>query len=114
MDVTGQNSMPASLVLDALGAEQPAVALARLGDSPRVVRLLRQLFVVSLRRSFAGHDVREITGYVHDLLIWLDLPTGGELARQAEALIRTALGEQGLAGGIGADRGFAIMCAVVG
>jgi hypothetical protein len=104
----------ASLMMQALGAERPVAALAGLHHSPRVVRLLRELFVVALRRCFGGHEIREITAYVRDLLIWLDLPAGGELARQTEGLIRATLGEPALAAGIGPARRFAIMCAVVG
>jgi hypothetical protein len=78
------------------------------------VRLLTQLFAVALRRCFAGHDAREITAYVRDLLAWLDLPAEGAAARQTEALIRSALGEPALAGGIGAARRHEITCWVVG
>jgi hypothetical protein len=105
---------PGWLILRALEGEQPAAALARLSRSPGAVRLLGQLFVVALRRCFAGHQVREITGYVHDLLGWHGLPPRGGLARQTEALIRAALGEPMLAGGIGAARRHEIICAVVG
>ena len=55
---------PARIVLDALQDRRPAQALGRLGDSPRVVRLLGQLFAVALRRCFTGCDIREITAYV--------------------------------------------------
>jgi hypothetical protein len=105
---------PAALVMQALGAERPVAALAGLHHSPRVVRLLRELFVVALRRCFGGHEVREITTYVRDLLLWLDLPAGGELARQTEGLIRATLGEPALAAGVRPACRFAIMCAVVG
>jgi hypothetical protein len=101
-------------VLTALQDERPAYALVRLGDSPRVVALLAQLFAVALRRCFAGHDAREITGYVRDLLEWLDLPPGGGPARQTEALIRSVLGEPALATGITAARRHEITCWVVG
>jgi hypothetical protein len=110
----GQRSAPGRLVLTALQDERPAYALVRLGDSPRVVALLTQLFAVALRRCFAGHDAREITAYVRDLLEWLDLPPGGGPARQTEALIRSVLGEPALATGIAAARRHEITCWVVG
>jgi hypothetical protein len=105
---------PGWLILQALQEEHPAAALVRLPRSPRAVRLLGQLFVVALRRCFPGHDARQITAYVHDLLVWLGLPARGSLARQTEALIRAALGEPALAAGIGPDRRYAIVCTVVG
>jgi len=111
---TGQKGSPGWLVLRALDDAYPAVALARLGRAPRTVHLLSQLFVVALRRCFAGRDVREITAYVRDLLVWLGLPARGGLARQTEALIRAALGEPVLAGGIGGVRRHQIICAVLG
>jgi hypothetical protein len=111
---TGQNGRPGRLVLDALESGHPAAGLVGLSGSPQVVRLLRQLFLLSLRRCFAGHDVREITCYVRDLLEWLRLPARGELARQTEALIRAALGEPLLASGIPVAHRYVIICAVVG
>ena len=42
------------LILEALGEERPARSLSRLSDSPRAVRLLRELFTVAVRRSFVG------------------------------------------------------------
>jgi hypothetical protein len=111
---TGQMGSPGSLVLLALEGEHPALALHRASRSPRVHRLLTQLFVVALRRCFTGHDAREITGYVYDLLVFLQLPARGVLARQTEGLIRAALGEPALAGGIPADLRHRIVCAVVG
>jgi hypothetical protein len=105
---------PAALVLRALAEEDPAAALARLHPAPRILRLLSQLFVVALRRGFAGRDGREITAYVHDLLTWRDLPAGGVLARETEALIRAALGEPALGAGIAAGRRRKIICTVLG
>jgi hypothetical protein len=102
------------VVLQALRDEDPVPALMALRDSPRAERLLTQLFVVALRRCFAGRDVREITRYVRDLLDWRAMPTRRELARQAEALIRAALGEPALAGAVPAARRHEIMCYVVG
>jgi hypothetical protein len=90
------------------------VSLAALHPSPRTVRLLSELFVVALRRCFAGHDTREITAYVRDLLHWLDRPDGGRQAREVEALIRAALGEPALAVGIPPVLRHEIVCAVVG
>jgi hypothetical protein len=111
---TGQIGSPGGLILRALEDEHPAAALARLQPSPRIERLLSQLFVVALRRCFTGHDGREITAYVHDLLLWLGRPARGRLAREAEALIRAALGEPALAAGIAAERRHGIICTVVG
>jgi hypothetical protein len=110
----GQNGQIGALVLRALADERPAVALASLNPAPRTVQLLSQLFVVALRRCFTGHDTREVTAYVRDLLHWLDLPDGGREAREVEALIRAALGEPALAGNIPAGRRHEIVCAVVG
>jgi hypothetical protein len=110
----GQNGQIGGLVLRALSHERPAAALASLHPSPRTVALLSQLFVVALRRCFAGHDTREITEYVRDLLGWLELPTGGRDARDVEALIRAALGEPALAVGIAPERRHEIVCVVVG
>lgn len=103
-----------TLVLTALRQQRPAYALHRLGDSLRAVALLRHLFTVALRRGFAGRDRREITGYVRDLLTWHRLPARGELARQGEALIRSALGEPELADGIPPARRHELVCYVVG
>ena len=102
------------LVLEALGSEHPARSLSRLSDSPRAIRLLRELFIVAVRRSFVGRDPREVTRYVNDLLAYRSLPTGGEVARQAEALIRAAAGEPELAHGVPDVRRFELICHVVG
>jgi hypothetical protein len=110
----GQNGQIGGLVLRALAHERPAVALASLHPAPRTVALLSQLFVVALRRCFAGHDTREVTAYVRDLLGWLELPSSGREARETEALIRAALGEPALAVGIPPVRRHEIVCAVVG
>jgi hypothetical protein len=101
-------------VLDALRSERPTDALAALRGSPGVSRLVAQLFVVSLRRCFGGHDVRKITRYVRDLLEWCELPAGGQLARRTEALIRAVLGEPALGAAVPADRRYEIVCVVVG
>jgi hypothetical protein len=110
----GQTSFAGRLVLEALQDEHPVRALARLGDSPRVVRLLDQLFAVALRRCFAAGDVREVTTYVRDLLEWLELPARGELARQTEALIRAVLGEPALITEVAEAQRYEIICWVVG
>lgn len=102
------------LLLEALGAEHPARSLSRLGDSPRAVRLLRELFVVAVRRSFVGRDPRDVTRYVADLLTYQSLSADGELARETEAVIRSALGEPELANGIADLRRFELICHVVG
>jgi hypothetical protein len=94
--------------------ERPAVALAALHPSPRTVQLLGELFAVALRRCFAGHDTREVTAYVRDLLTWLERPDGGRQAREIEALIRAVLGEPALAVNIPPVRRHEIVCAVVG
>jgi hypothetical protein len=73
-----------------------------------------QLFIVALRRCFAAHDVRGVTGYVSGLLVWLGVPARGLLARQTEAVIRAALGESTLAAGIASARRHEIICTVVG
>jgi hypothetical protein len=111
---TGQTSFAGRLVLEALQGENPARALLRLGDSPRVARLLGQLFVVALRRCFTDGDVREVTTYVRDLLEWLELPARGELARQTEALIRAVLGEPALITEIAEAGRYEIICWVIG
>jgi hypothetical protein len=97
-----------------LHGERPSAALAALSGSPGAARLLTQLFVVSLRRCFAGRDPREITGYVRDLLEWRQLPACGRLARRTEALIRAVLGEPALAAAVPAGCRYEIMCHVVG
>jgi len=102
------------LVLEALEAERPARSLSRLNDSPRAIRLLRELFVVAVRRSFVGREPRDVTRYVSDLLAYQSLPTGGEVARQAEALVRAATGEPELAQGLTDVRRFELICYVVG
>jgi hypothetical protein len=110
----GHNGQIGELVLRALKDERPAVALAALHPSPRTVQLLGELFAVALRRCFAGHDTREVTAYVRDLLTWLERPDGGRQAREIEALIRAALGEPALAVHIPPVRRHEIVCAVVG
>jgi hypothetical protein len=102
------------LILEALGAEHPARSLSRLCDSPRAVRLLRELFTVAVRRSFVGRDPRDITRYVRDLLEYQSLPSGGELARETEAVIRAAVGEADLARGLPDLRRFELICYVIG
>src|SRR4051794_24513708 len=78
------------------------------------MRLLRELFIVAVRRSFVGRDTRDVTRYVNDLLAYQSLPTGGEVARQAEALIRGAMGEPELAQGVPDIRRFELICHVIG
>jgi hypothetical protein len=102
------------LLLEALGEEKPARSLAQLSDSPRAVRLLRELFIVAVRRSFVGGDTRDITRYVRDLLEFHSLPAGGEVARETEAIIRAAIGEPDLAHGVPDLRRFELICYVVG
>jgi hypothetical protein len=115
---TGQLATAATaagrLVLEALESGHPARSLSRLSDSPRAIRLLRELFIVAARRTFVGRDPRAVTGYVDDLLAGQSLPTGGEVARQAEALIRSATGEPELAHGIPDVRRFELICYAVG
>jgi flavin-dependent dehydrogenase len=102
------------LILEALESERPARSLSRLSDSPRAIRLLRELFIVAVRRTFVGREPRSVTRYVNDLLAYQSLPTGGEVAREAEALIRSAIGEPELAHGIPDVRRFELICHVVG
>lgn len=87
---------------------------AAIGALPAPIRLLREVFAVAVRRCFTDRDPREITEYVRELLIRRRLPFDGGHAREAEALIRTALGELELAAGIPDDRRIAIMIVVVG
>jgi hypothetical protein len=102
------------LILEALEEEQPARSLSRLSDSPRAVRLMRELFTVALRRSFVGREPRDVTRYVSDLLAYQDLPAHGEVARETEAMIRAAIGEPELAHGIADLRRFELICYVLG
>jgi hypothetical protein len=102
------------LVLEALESEHPARSLSRLSDSPRALRLLRELFVVAVRRTFVGRDPRAVTRYVDGLLAYQSLPTGGELAREAEALIRSVTGEPELGHGIRDVRRFELLCHIIG
>ena len=102
------------LILEAIGEQRPARSLSRLSDSPRAVRLLRELFTVAVRRSFVGRESRDVTRYVRDLLEYQSLPAGGELAREAEAMIRGAIGEPELAHGVPELRRFELICHVVG
>ena len=102
------------LILEALGEGHPARSLSRLSDSPRAVRLLRELFTVAVRRSFVGRDPRDVTRYVRDLLEYQSLPGDGELARESEAMIRGGLGEPELATGLADLRRFEIICHVLG
>lgn len=106
--------MAGRLLLEAMEDERPARSLSRLGDSPRAVRLLRELFVVAVRRSFVGRDPRDVTAYVADLLAYQALPPSGEVARETEAVIRSVLGEPELAIGIADLRRFELICYVVG
>ena len=76
--------------------------------------MLRELFTVAVRRSFVGRDPRYITGYVRDLLDYQSLPAGGELARQAEAVMRSVLGEPEVAYAVSDRRRFELVCLVVG
>ncbi|MBL7254967.1 hypothetical protein [Paractinoplanes lichenicola] len=102
------------LLLEALGEKSPARSLSRLSDSPRAVRLLRELFTVAVRRGFVGRDPRDVTAYVRDLLEYQELATGGVLARETEAVIRSVLGEPELAYGISDLRRFELICYIVG
>lgn len=102
------------LILEALGEENPARSLSRLIDSPRAVRLLRELFTVAVRRSFVGRDPRDVTRYVRDLLRYQSLPADGELAREAEAIVRAAIGEPELSHGVPDVRRFELVCYVIG
>jgi hypothetical protein len=110
----GTSTQAGRLVLAALGDERPAAALARLHEAPSATRLMRQLFVVAVRRVFAGGDPRELTAYVRDLLDWHGLPPRGALARDVEALARAALGEPRLAAGVTHGRRREIVCHVLG
>jgi hypothetical protein len=102
------------LILEALGSARPARSLSRLSDSPRAVRLLREIFLVAVRRSFTGREPRDVTRYVSDLLDYQALPNGGEVARETEAMIRAVLGEPDLVRGVAERRRFELTCYVVG
>jgi hypothetical protein len=102
------------LVLEALEGEHPARSLSRLSDSPRAIRLLRELFIVAVRRSFVGREPRDVTRYVRDLLEYQSLPAHGEVARETEALVRAAMGEPELAHGVPDLRRFELICYVLG
>jgi hypothetical protein len=84
------------------------------GELPAPVRLLREVFTVAVRRSFADEEPRAITGYVRELLGRRGLPNGGAEAREIEAVMRTVLGEPELAAGIPDPRRVGIMILVVG
>jgi hypothetical protein len=102
------------LILEALGEGRPARSLSRLSDSPRAVRLMRELFIVAVRRSFVGREPRDVTRYVRDLLEYQSLPAQGELAREAEAMIRAGISEPELANGVPELRRFELICHVIG
>jgi hypothetical protein len=102
------------LITEAFEDENPARSLSFLSDSPRAVRLLGELFVVTVRRRFVGRDPRDVTRYVRELLEYRSLPARGEAARRAEALIRSAIGEPELAHGVGDRRRFEVICYVIG
>ena len=102
------------LILEALRESHPARSLACLADSPRAVRLLRELFIVAVRRSFVGRDPRDVTRYVADLLAYQALSPDGLVARETEALIRSAVGEPDLARAIPDLRRFELVCYVIG
>jgi hypothetical protein len=87
---------------------------APVGQLPAPVRLLREVFMVAVRRCFADEDPREITGYVRELLERRGLPSHGVEAREIEAVMRTVLGELELAAGIPDPRRVGIMILVVG
>jgi hypothetical protein len=106
----GITTRAGQLVLTSLREE----SRAPVGDLPVPVRLLREVFAVAVRRCFAGRDPREVTGYVRDLLIRRDRPPDGVAAREAEAVIRTVLGERELAAGIPDERRVEIMIVVIG
>jgi hypothetical protein len=103
-------SRAGQLVLTALREETRAA----IGDLPVPARLLREAFAVAVRRCFAGRDPREITGYVRDLLVRRGVRPDGIEAREAEAVIRSVLGEPELVAGIPDRHRTAIMIVVVG
>lgn len=89
-------------------------SLTDLGDAPDATRVLREVFAVAVRRCLAGHEPRAVTGYVRELLDRRELPSDGAAAREAEALIRAALGRPSATRGIEADRAMGLMILVVG
>ena len=89
-------------------------SLADLGDAPDPPRVLREVFSVAVRRCLADHEPRAITGYVRELLARREVRSDGAAAREAEALIRAALGRPSATHGIDADRATGLMILIVG
>ena len=87
--------------------------LTGLGGSVGPARVLREAFSIAVRRCFADGDPREITGYVRELLARRSVPCDGAAAREAEALMRAALGRPAAADDIADDRSLALMILVV-
>jgi hypothetical protein len=92
----------AGAALRALLQGRSVSAVSHLARAPQgSADLLAQAFTVSVRRRFVAEpDLRAVAGYVAEALPRQNLPAGGRLAREAEALIRTMLGEEGLGDGI--------------
>jgi hypothetical protein len=93
-DDRGGPSTSGGKALRGLLDERYGTVLRHLGDPGGLSEVTRQTFGVAVRRRFAGPvDLRDVTIYVAGALARQRLRTGGRLAREAEALIRTSLGE---------------------
>jgi hypothetical protein len=107
--VSGISTWAGRQVLHALTDE----TLTGLGESAGPARVLREAFTIAVRRCFADGDPREITGYVRELLARRSVPCDGAAAREAEALMRAALGRPAAADDIADDRTLALMILVI-
>jgi hypothetical protein len=108
--VSGIATWAGQQVLRSLTSE----SLADFGDAPDQAGLLREVFAIAVRRCLADHEPRAITGYVRAVLDRREVPSDGAAAREAEALIRAALGRPSATCGIDADRATGLMILIVG
>jgi hypothetical protein len=88
--------------------------LTALGDAPGPARVLCEVFAVAVRRCLLDHDPRAVTAYVRELLARHDVPSDGPVAREAEALVRAALGRPAWTGDIDGRRAMSLMILMVG
>ena len=108
--MSGITTWAGQQVLRSLATE----SLADLGDAPDQPALLREVFAIAVRRCLADHEPRAITGYVRELLDRREIPSDGAAAREAEALIRAALGRPSVTRRIDADRAMGLMILIIG